>query len=242
MDESGKLNLNTAKAKDLERLFDQTLPYRKRDPDEEDNQARELADAILDWRDEDSDRRDFGAEKFDYLNKKDSYETKDGFFDSVDELLLVKGMTPKIYRAVEPYLTVYGSGAVNVQTAPEAVLAALGISSLGASAIIGYRNGPDGIAGTEDDQAFASVSFFYTEFSFFASNEDLTRVARLMRKHRLSVSSEAFSFTIGAKPREDGYLWRAFCVLDHDGRILTWRENAGIDLETLLSPRNAGLV
>jgi len=229
-DENGKLNLNTASAKELERLFDQTLPFRKREREEESTDARELADAVMDWRDADSDRRDFGAEKFEYLNKRFPYEAKDGPFESLDELLLVEGMNTKKFQAVEPYLTVYGNGKVNVHTASEAVLVALGVSSMGANVVLGYRHGPDGREGTEDDQVFPSLPFFVSEFSRQASAEDGVKVARLIRKDRLTVGSEAYSFTVSARPREEGDQWKAFCVINGEGQTLVWRENVGMDL------------
>lgn len=229
-DESGKLNLNTARVKELIRLFEQTLPYKHREKDEENNDARELADAVMDWRDEDSDRRDFGAEKFDYIGKRHSYEAKDGPFESVEELLLVAGMEAKIYRAVEPYLTVYGDGTVNVHTAPEGVLVALGLSSVSANIILGYRHGPDGLAGTEDDQVFPSLAAFAAEFNLQASAEETAKLARLIRKKRLSVGSDVYSFTVSVRPKEEDPISRAFCVINRAGQTLVWRENAGIEL------------
>jgi len=232
-DESGKLNLNTATPKELERLFEQTLPAKKKkknEPEEENRDARELAEAVADWRDEDSDRRDFGAEKFDYMNKRLPYEAKDGPFESLEELLLVEGMTPKIYRAVEPYLTVYGKGAVNIHTASEGVLVALGLSSMGANVVLGYRHGPDGKEGTEDDQVFSTLPFFASEISRQASAEDAAVIARLIRKSRIGVGSDVYSFTVSSQPQEDAPLSRAFCVINREGQILVWRENAGIDL------------
>ena len=46
-------------------------------------------------------------------------------FREVEELQNVMGMTPEIYALATPYLTVRGSGAVNVNTAPVPVLRAL---------------------------------------------------------------------------------------------------------------------
>jgi len=229
-DESGKLNLNTASARELRRLFERPLPRKKSEKDEENNDARELADAVIDWRDEDSDRRDFGSETFDYLNKRLPYEAKDGPFESLDELLLVEGMNAKIYRALEHYLTVYGQGGVNINTAPEAVFEALGLSSTGANIILNYRRGPDGRLGTEDDEVFPSLPFFASEFSRQSSSEDANTVARLIRKDRLAVGSDFYSFTVSAQAKEDTPLSKAFCVIRRDGQIVVWQENVGIDL------------
>lgn len=54
----------------------------------------ELADAIMDWLDEDDEPREYGAELEYYSGLPTPYETKNGPVDSVEELLLVSGMTP----------------------------------------------------------------------------------------------------------------------------------------------------
>ena len=56
----------------------------------------DLADAILDWIDEDDDPRPFGAETDDYAMLPTPYACTNGPITSVDELLLVQGMTPTL--------------------------------------------------------------------------------------------------------------------------------------------------
>ena len=87
--EMGKINLNLADEKLLRVMlngFDLT--------DEEKNI---IVDSIQDWRDVDGFHRVNGAEDDYYRNLSDPYDCKDGDFDSVDELLLVRGMTPEIF-------------------------------------------------------------------------------------------------------------------------------------------------
>jgi general secretion pathway protein K len=57
----------------------------------------ELADAILDWRDPDSMKRLHGAEAEFYLHLPSPYRPKNGPFDSVDDLLLVRGVTRELF-------------------------------------------------------------------------------------------------------------------------------------------------
>jgi len=85
-DESGKLNLNA-----LSRVSDSeakgmlmALP----------GMTIEIAEPILDWLDTNSDIRDYGAEEDYYLALSTPYGVKNGPLESLDELLLVKGMTP----------------------------------------------------------------------------------------------------------------------------------------------------
>lgn len=75
-DEAGRINLNSA-AQDM--LL--KLP----------GMSTELAAAILDWRDSDNEVSPGGAESEYYLLLKEPYDCKNAPFETVDELLLVKG-------------------------------------------------------------------------------------------------------------------------------------------------------
>jgi type II secretory pathway component PulK len=81
VDEASKLNLNTVTAAMLE-LLPRMTP--------------ELAGAIVDWRDADSDLTEMGAEEETYLLKTPAYYAKNAPFESVDELRLVNGADAEI--------------------------------------------------------------------------------------------------------------------------------------------------
>ena len=55
-----------------------------------------IADAILDWLDEDDDTRDYGAEAEFYETLDLPYLPRNGMIESLDELLLVEGVTPTL--------------------------------------------------------------------------------------------------------------------------------------------------
>lgn len=58
--------------------------------------TEDVADCILDYLDEDDEPRDFGAE-YDYYNTLDPpYNPKNGPLETVEELLLVKGVVPEL--------------------------------------------------------------------------------------------------------------------------------------------------
>lgn len=91
VDESSKLNLNTLP------YVDQFLPGSARNllmalP----NMTESIADAILDWVDADDDQREYGAESAYYAGMNPPYECKNGPMDSLDELLLVRDVTPQL--------------------------------------------------------------------------------------------------------------------------------------------------
>lgn len=81
-----------------------------------------LTDAILDWLDEDDTPRIGGAESSYYQSLRPPFGAKNDLFDSIYELNLVKGVDEKIFQTLSPYVTVHGSGKININTAPENIL------------------------------------------------------------------------------------------------------------------------
>ena len=58
----------------------------------------DICDAIRDWVDPDSTKSPYGAETFDYYSTLPKPRSaKNGPLDSIDELLMIKGITPQIY-------------------------------------------------------------------------------------------------------------------------------------------------
>lgn len=117
IDEERKLNLKTATREHLQRLMEAVGPGAV-DP--------EVLDSIL--------------------ARRAACDTADPPctmtpFQTVEELLRVcGGMTPELFAALEPYVTVYGTGAVNANTASEIVLDALGCN--GADLVSRRRSSP----------------------------------------------------------------------------------------------------
>lgn len=60
-------------------------------------QAETIEDSILDWRNPNNTSRFNGAKDDYYMHLNPPYYCKDGTFDDLSELLLVKGVTPEIY-------------------------------------------------------------------------------------------------------------------------------------------------
>ncbi len=96
----------------------------------------EAVDAILDWIDPDEDSRPDGAESEYYQRLEIPFSAKNAPLDSVEELLLIKGMTPELFFGdpdkgqvpLTELLTVSGSprGQINPNTAGVELLQALG--------------------------------------------------------------------------------------------------------------------
>lgn len=90
VDESGKININAMMKRDDsgDDLYDMLVKLP--------NMTEEIADSIVDWLDADGTPRASGAESDYYGGETPGYRAKNGPIDSLEELLLVKGVTPEI--------------------------------------------------------------------------------------------------------------------------------------------------
>lgn len=90
MSEAGKININMVSEVLLRKIIGQLgLEGEERDV---------VVDSILDWRDPNDFYRANGAENDYYLSLKEPYYCKNGNLDSIEELLLVKGVTPDLFH------------------------------------------------------------------------------------------------------------------------------------------------
>jgi len=130
-DESGKINVNFVQEPQLRALME-ALGIPQPDSDI-------IVDSIMDWRDVDELRRANGAENDYYQTMNPPYKARNGRFETVEELLLVRGVTReyfygRVLRAedgsyirhvgLSDCLTVYSmvNNAINVNSAPVEVL------------------------------------------------------------------------------------------------------------------------
>jgi type II secretory pathway component PulK len=188
IDEERKVNINTAGLDVLKRLFKEVSSV-------DDAMSEEIASAIIDWRDADSASLALGAENNYYSTLKYPYSCKDARFDILDELLLVRGVTVTIYNSVKDHLTIYGQGQVNVNTAPNEVLMALGLDKKLADKILLFRSGKDGVEETEDDNVFAGSASIVPQLSQFTplSPEELTILSQFASSGLVNAVSEYFT-------------------------------------------------
>jgi general secretion pathway protein K len=141
IDEGGKISLNRADEALLRRVLGNVGVTG--------DEQEEIADAILDWRDPDSMKRLHGAEADYYMGLSEPYAPQNGPFASVDELLLVRGISRDLFfgtgaRGAGPVGGLKGNrdtkppialrdifsvfnktGNINVRNAPAAVLQAV---------------------------------------------------------------------------------------------------------------------
>jgi general secretion pathway protein K len=140
--EAGRINLNTMN--DGNKIILDNLLVNLGVPKET---ADAVVDSALDWMDKDILHRLNGAEDDYYQSLPNPYRAKNGPFDTVEELLLVKGVTPDIlfgtkeHKGLIHFVTVYGDASkINVNFAAKEVIMALpGASEDRAAKIIDRR-------------------------------------------------------------------------------------------------------
>lgn len=130
---NARLDLNRADPRALVGLFSQFTSSAD---------ARALVDALQDWRDADQLVRPEGAEEPTYRREGSRFVPLNAPLTRLDELRRVRGMTETLALAVEPFVTVNGDESIDLNAAPEPVIAALpGIGPGGARAVLSRRRG-----------------------------------------------------------------------------------------------------
>jgi general secretion pathway protein K len=147
VDEESKLNLNKTDLATLTNLLSNVFSLKQDD-------AVKLAQALLDWRlFGESELNGFFSDDY-YSNLQYPYPKKSADYETLDELLLVKGVSKQVYGKLINFVTIYGDGPVNINTASREVLVALGLPDALADKVLAVRRGRDGIDGTPDDHLF----------------------------------------------------------------------------------------
>lgn len=122
-DESARLNLNSLIMADQQiegsgRRLLMALP----------GMTEEIADSILDFLDSDDDPREFGCESEYYTTLDPPYAARNGPLETVEELLLVRGVTPELLfggdtnrnGVLDPHENPAGTGGGSSTTGPQA--------------------------------------------------------------------------------------------------------------------------
>ncbi|NDV62504.1 general secretion pathway protein GspK [Puniceicoccales bacterium CK1056] len=159
-DESAKLGLESLEYDDLIILFDVMgfdLP-----------EAQALADGLIDWTDEDDARRLNGFDGEDYEDMDPPYKPANSAIVSWDEFRLIQpfnelffdeaGSPTSDWASFKNAVSLYHSGKTNINQASGLVLDFLAESGfLDPYSLADYKNGIDGISGTEDDRLIRNL-------------------------------------------------------------------------------------
>jgi len=125
-------------------------------------------------------------------------------FNSVEELLLVAGIDREVYNTLSPYVTVFGNGEININTAEKPVLMSLSgqMTEEMAQRVIEHRN---------------ESPFKANKLNTVPGLEGvMVGLPQLSKGNTFSVTSKAMD--------EDGLVREIRCVMNNKGLILYWRE------------------
>jgi general secretion pathway protein K len=141
-DETGKLNVNLLTGKDgkpnrarIDQLL-RLIDLLNRQPAEGGGVSHigyGFVPAIIDWIDSDDEvvclvfvkSENLGAESDYYAGLEPPYRCRNRPLGTIEELLLVKGITPEVFNRIRDYVTVKGDGKVNINSAPKLVIESL---------------------------------------------------------------------------------------------------------------------
>ena len=182
-DEERKVNVNKASKDVLKNLL-----YIAAGLDAED--AASIAASIINWRSPADHADKDGAGTFHYQTLDRPYKCKNAPIEVLEELLLVKGITPEIFNKIKPSLTIYGAGAVNINTADEVVLRSIGMSQELAGKIAHFRAPVTADSANIFDDTSKITALLAKKESL--SDEESGKISNLIGAGLLSVSSDNF--------------------------------------------------
>ena len=203
-DESAKININKITDETRANFIKFLISFKIKE-----YTAEIITDSILDWFDEDDLHHVNGAEKDFYATLPEPYEPKNGPFETIEELSLIRGVTPDIFELLREYLTIYGSGKINVNLANKEVLLYVPIITPDmAEAIIEYKKkkgkiksvadleeifGPYGIIGEELQKTMILLTI---DNSNFVTINSISTFEKVKNSYKLIVQKGADSCSI----------------------------------------------
>jgi len=115
-------------------------------------------------------------------------------FPAPEALIMSEGLSAENFKKAKNFITVFGDGKVNINTAPQEVLRALGLSDPLVEVIMEYRRGPDLEEGTEDDFVFESKASILADLQKYAvlSLDQEQELTSLLSKDILEVHTSVF--------------------------------------------------
>lgn len=138
-----------------------------------------ITESVSDWLDADSNPSANGAEDDYYYGMTPAYRAANRPMVSVSELRAVANMTPEIYQALLPWVTVWPQepATINIHTAPVMVLRSIGadndrrpLSAAEGQTLADYR----------DDIGFADINDFFANPVFEGRRDNMTGIRALL--------------------------------------------------------------
>lgn len=219
-DEESKININTADKTVLFRIVSEVLGV-------DDHMAETISEAIFDWRQSgESELKGFSSDDY-YSNLKDPYPKKSQPFEIIDELLLVKGIDRPSFDLLRNYLTVYGSGQININTASRKVILALGLDEELVDKLLALRRGADGVDNTGDDHIFSRTFDIAAEVNAYQKlqPEQMKAIDYLNQRNLLGTNSSFFTIrSLGFLNDSNDKRQLYVSISSTDNHIFYWNE------------------
>lgn len=117
-----------------------------------------------------------------------------------EDIVGVEGMTEELYAAFRDFVTVYGAGAVNLNTAALEVMEAEGMDADLSQKIRAFRAGEDAEEGTQDDGVFLQPSDIVPRLEPFGLNaQQAALLGTLVSSGRLVATSHVLTFRVAVQ-------------------------------------------
>lgn len=210
-DAQGLFNLNSLAGTRAEAAAQQLQRMLENIPDVDSFNAPALTSALRDWVDADSEPGvPEGAEDDYYLALREHpHRCANRPFTSVTELRQVRGVTPELYAALLPFVTVLPvDSRININTAPPAVLASL------AAGLSVQELGP--LVAARESKEFQDVSSFLSDPVF---------AGRQIDANQLSVSTRFFNLYVRAEVGTARLNLYSLLFRGDDGRVQVYRHS-----------------
>ena len=187
-------------------------------------------DILLDWIDTDNDEKRNGAETKYYEELNPPYTSKNAPLEFTEELFLLKDYDSELITKITPEITVYGSGAVNFNTANARILKLLGLEDDLIDIILEFRLGNDGMMNTEDDPWINDPKDIErTLFEYEPLNaKEATQITTLISKNLLGTTSFFYRIESHGFPHGSSKPYKIICTVeivpDEKFTILSWQK------------------
>ncbi len=184
-----------------------------------------IADYIVDWLD--SDTGVGNAEEDFYQGLSAPYHCKNDLIECLEEMYLIRGITAEIFKKLKPYITVYGDGKININTAGEEVFMSLGMDDTLAQQILGYRS-QDG--GEEDLYSFKTIESIISNLNSYQPlmPTQVHILTTLIETGYLTVNSSVFTANVTSVLNNSKLVKRVNVVLQREEdniKIKYWHES-----------------
>jgi len=193
------------------------------DPPVSEQDAILITESVSDWLDADTEPSPDGAEDDYYGSQTPAYRAANRSMSSVSELRAVANMTPDIFQALAPWVTVWPAepAPLNIHTAPAMVLRSINadkdlspLSEAEGESLVDYRGDRGSDTGAPRESNFKDKNDFLANPVFDGKQENMTGIKALLGEN-------TNYFLLNAEVEVAGMNMRLYSVLDRSNRKIS---------------------